>query len=218
MRGKEEANDYRYFPDPDLLPVVLDEAYIEEVRSELPELPAARRARFLADYALRDEDVDTLTATRALADYFEAAAATVADDPRLAANWVLGELAAALNRDGVDVADSRVAPHALGELLLRIKDGTLSGKIAKDVFEAMWQGEGSADEIIDAKGLKQITDTGAIEAIIDEVLAASGEQVQQYRDGNQKVIGYLVGQVMKASQGKANPKQVNEILRSKLAG
>ena len=218
MRGKEEANDYRYFPDPDLLPVVLDEAYIEEVRSELPELPAARRRRFIADYALRDEDVDTLTGSRELADFFEAVAATVADDPRLASNWVLGELAAALNRDGVDVADSRVAPHALGELLLRIKDGTVSGKIAKDVFEAMWNGEGSADAIIDAKGLKQITDTGAIESIIDEVLAASSEQVQQYRDGNQKVIGYLVGQVMKASQGKANPKQVNEILRNKLAG
>jgi len=218
MRGKEEANDYRYFPDPDLLPVVLDAAYIEEVRSELPELPADRRARFAADYALRSEDIDTLTAGRALADYFEAVAATVADDPKLAANWVLGELSAALNRDGIEVGDSGVPPHALGELLLRIKDGTVSGKIAKDVFEAMWNGEGSADEIIDAKGLKQITDTGAIEAVVDEVLAASTEQVQQYRDGNQKVIGYLVGQVMKASQGKANPKQVNEILRRKLPG
>ena len=217
MRGKEEANDYRYFPDPDLLPVVLEEAYIEEVRSELPELPAARRARFAAEYGLRDDDIDTLTAGRALADYFEAVAATVADDPKLAANWVLGELSAALNRDAIDVGDSSVPPHALGELLLRIKDGTVSGKIAKDVFEAMWQGEGSADEIIDAKGLKQITDSGAIEAVVDEVLAASAEQVRQYRDGNQKVIGYLVGQVMKASQGKANPKQVNEILRSKLA-
>jgi aspartyl-tRNA(Asn)/glutamyl-tRNA(Gln) amidotransferase subunit B len=217
MRGKEEANDYRYFPDPDLLPVVLEEAYIEEVRSELPELPAARRARFAAEYGLRDDDIDTLTAGRALADYFEAVAATVADDPKLAANWVLGELSAALNRDAIDVGDSSVPPHALGELLLRIKDGTVSGKIAKDVFEAMWQGEGSADEIIDAKGLKQITDSGAIEAVVDEVLAASAEQVRQYRGGNQKVIGYLVGQVMKASQGKANPKQVNEILRSKLA-
>jgi len=216
MRGKEEANDYRYFPDPDLLPVVLDDAYIEEVRSELPELPAARRARFAADYALRDEDIETLTGSRQLADYFEAVAATVSDDPKLAANWVLGELSAALNRDGVEVSDSRVPPHALGELLLRIKDGTVSGKIAKDVFEAMWNGEGSADEIIDSKGLKQITDTGAIEAVVDEVLAASAEQVQQYRDGNQKVIGYLVGQVMKASRGKANPKQVNETLRRKL--
>jgi aspartyl-tRNA(Asn)/glutamyl-tRNA(Gln) amidotransferase subunit B len=217
MRSKEEANDYRYFPDPDLLPVVLDDAYIEEVRSELPELPAARRARFAADYALRDEDIETLTGSRRLADYFEAVAATVSDDPKLAANWVLGELSAALNRDGIEVGDSRVPPHALGELLLRIKDGTVSGKIAKDVFEAMWNGEGSADEIIDSKGLKQITDAGAIEAVVDEVLAASAEQVQQYRDGNQKVIGYLVGQVMKASQGKANPKQANEILRRKLA-
>ncbi|UCG71799.1 MAG: Asp-tRNA(Asn)/Glu-tRNA(Gln) amidotransferase subunit GatB [Chromatiales bacterium] len=217
MRSKEEANDYRYFPDPDLLPIVLDEAFIAEVREELPELPEAKRARFIADYGLREDDVDILVASRPLADYFEAVAGTVKDDPKLAANWVVGELSGALNRDGVDIDASRVPPHALGELLLRIKDGTVSGKLAKEVFEAMWAGEGGADEIIDSKGLKQITDTGAIEKIVDEVLAANAAQVQQYRDGNQKVLGFFVGQVMKASQGKANPRQVNEILRKKLS-
>jgi len=216
MRTKEEANDYRYFPDPDLLPVVLDEAFIAEVHDELPELPAAKRARFLSDYGLRDDDVEILVSSRALADYFEAVAGTLKDDAKLAANWVVGELSGALNRDGIDIDASRVAPHALGELLLRIKDGTISGKLAKDVFEAMWAGEGSADEIIDSKGLQQITDTGAIEKIVDEVLAANAGQVQQYKDGNQKVLGFFVGQVMKASQGKANPQQVNQILRNKL--
>ena len=217
MRTKEEANDYRYFPDPDLLPVVLDEAFIAEVHDELPELPAAKRARFLSDYGLRDDDVEILVSSRALADYFEAVAGTLKDDAKLAANWVVGELSGALNRDGIDIDASRVAPHALGELLLRIKDGTISGKLAKDVFEAMWAGEGSADEIIDSKGLQQITDTGAIEKIVDEVLAANAGQVQQYKDGNQKVLGFFVGQVMKASQGKANPQQVNELLRKKLS-
>jgi len=217
MRSKEEANDYRYFPDPDLLPVLLDDAFIAEVREELPELPEAKRQRFVDDYGLRDDDVDILVASRALADYFEAVAGTVRDDAKLAANWVVGELSGALNRDGLDIEATRVKPHALGELLLRIKDGTVSGKLAKEVFEAMWAGEGGADDIIDAKGLKQITDTGAIEQIVDEVLAANSAQVQQYRDGNQKVIGFLVGQVMKASQGKANPQQVNQILRAKLS-
>jgi aspartyl-tRNA(Asn)/glutamyl-tRNA(Gln) amidotransferase subunit B len=217
MRSKEEANDYRYFPDPDLLPVMIDEAYIAEVREELPELPDAKRRRFIEDFGLREDDVDILVASRALADYFEAVAGTVKGDAKLAANWVVGELSGALNRDALDIEQSRVPPHALGELLLRIKDGTVSGKLAKDVFEAMWAGEGSADEIIDAKGLKQITDSGAIEKIVDEVLAANEAQVQQYRDGNQKVLGFFVGQVMKASQGKANPQQVNEILREKLS-
>ncbi len=216
MRSKEEANDYRYFPDPDLLPVVIDSAFIETLRQDMPELPAARRARFIEGYGLRADDVDTLINSRELADYFEAVADT-AGDPRLAANWVLGELGAALNRDSLEAHGSRVPAHALGELLLRIKDGTLSGKIAKDVFEAMWQGEGAADEIIEARGLKQITDSGAIEGIVDEVLAANAAQVQQFRDGNEKVLGFLVGQVMKASQGKANPQQVNQILRGKLS-
>jgi aspartyl-tRNA(Asn)/glutamyl-tRNA(Gln) amidotransferase subunit B len=216
MRSKEEANDYRYFPDPDLLPVVLDEAFVAEVQQELPELPEAKRTRFLADYGLREEEVEILVASRALADYFEAVAGTAKDQAKLAANWVVGELSAALNRDGLDIEASRVPPHALGELLLRIEDGTVSGKLAKEVFEAMWAGEGSADEIIDRKGLRQITDTGAIEQVVDEVLAANAAQVQQYRDGNQKVLGFFVGQVMKATQGKANPQQVNAILREKL--
>jgi aspartyl-tRNA(Asn)/glutamyl-tRNA(Gln) amidotransferase subunit B len=216
MRTKEEANDYRYFPDPDLLPVVLDAAFIEEVRAELPELPEAKRSRFVTDYGLREDEVDILVGSRALADYFESVAGTAQGDAKLAANWVVGELSGALNRDGLEIADSRVPPHALGELLVRIKDNTISGKLAKDVFEAMWAGEGSADEVIERRGLKQITDAGAIEKIVDDVLAASAEQVKQYRDGNRKVLGYFVGQVMKASQGKANPQQVNELLRKKL--
>jgi aspartyl-tRNA(Asn)/glutamyl-tRNA(Gln) amidotransferase subunit B len=216
MRTKEQANDYRYFPDPDLLPVVLDAAFIEEVRAELPELPEAKRSRFVTDYGLREDEVDILVGSRALADYFESVAGTAQGDAKLAANWVVGELSGALNRDGLEIADSRVPPHALGELLVRIKDNTISGKLAKDVFEAMWAGEGSADEVIERRGLKQITDAGAIEKIVDDVLAASAEQVKQYRDGNRKVLGYFVGQVMKASQGKANPQQVNELLRKKL--
>ncbi len=217
MRSKEEANDYRYFPDPDLLPVLIEDSFIAEVREELPELPAQKRARFAQDFGLKPDDVEILTGSRAVADYFESVAATVSDDPKLAANWVVGALSGALKRDGLDIEASRIPPHALGELLLRIKDGTISGKIAKDVFEAMWAGEGSADEVIDKRGLKQITDTGAIETIVDEVIAANSAQVQQFRDGNEKVLGFFVGQIMKASQGKANPQQVNEILRKKLS-
>ncbi|MDJ0927588.1 MAG: Asp-tRNA(Asn)/Glu-tRNA(Gln) amidotransferase subunit GatB [Gammaproteobacteria bacterium] len=217
MRSKEEAHDYRYFPDPDLLPVELDDAFIKEVEAELPELPWIKAQRFAEEFGLRRDDIDILTASRATADYFEAVAATLGDDPKLAANWVVGELSGALNRDGLEIEASRVPPHALGELLQRIKDGTISGKIAKEVFEAMWNGEGTADEIIENKGLKQITDRDAIEQLVDVTLSTSAEQVQQYRDGNQKVLGFFVGQVMKASQGKANPKQVNEILRQKLS-
>ncbi len=218
MRTKEEANDYRYFPDPDLLPVVLHEDFIEAVRADLPELPWQKRERFVAEFGLRDDDVQNLTLNRFTADYFEAVVSVAGNDAKLAANWVLGELSAALNRDGLDIEASRVQPAALGELLMRIEDGTISGKIAKDVFEAMWNGEGSADEIIEARGLRQITDAGAIEKVVDEILEANAAQVQQYRDGNQKVLGFFVGQVMKATQGKANPQQVNELLRRKLAG
>jgi aspartyl-tRNA(Asn)/glutamyl-tRNA(Gln) amidotransferase subunit B len=214
MRSKEEANDYRYFPDPDLLPVAIEAEYIEAVRGELPELPGARRARFVAELGVKPEDADLLAGNRSLADYFEAVAAE--SEARLAANWVLGELTAALNRDGVSIEDSRVSAGALAGLLKRLADDTVSGKIAKQVFEAMWAGEGDADAIIDARGLRQITDTGAIEQIVDDVLAASPEQVQQFRDGKEKVLGYLVGQVMKASKGKANPGQVNALLRKKL--
>ena len=214
MRSKEEANDYRYFPDPDLLPVVLDDAFVAGIRDAMPELPDARRQRFVDDYALRAEDADVLVAQRPLADFFEAVAGSA--DAKLAANWVLGEFTAALNRDDVGVEAAPVDAAALAGLLARIADKTVSGTAAKQVFEAMWQGEGDADTVIDAKGLRQITDTGAIEAMVDEVLAASPEQAQQFRDGKEKVIGYLVGQVMKASRGKADPAEVNRLLRRKL--
>jgi len=219
MRSKEEANDYRYFPDPDLLPVEIEPAFIEDVRGELPELPDAKRLRFLDQYDLKEADVLLLVTSRSLADYFETAAEAVIDagaEAKLAANWVIGELSAALNRDGLGITDSPVAADQLAGLLLRIADDTISGKIAKEVFEAMWQGDGTADEIIAARGLKQISDSGELERIIDQVIADCPEQVQQYRDGKTKVIGFLVGQVMKATQGKANPGQVNEILRGRL--
>jgi aspartyl-tRNA(Asn)/glutamyl-tRNA(Gln) amidotransferase subunit B len=219
MRSKEEANDYRYFPDPDLLPLEIDEAFIAEVIADMPELPDVRRARFQADYGLSAYDAEVLTATRAQADYFEAAAAA-AGDAKLSANWVMGELAAALNKAGMDIQASPVGALALGQLVARIKDGTISGKIAKDVFAAIWAGEGDADAVIEAKGLKQITDSGAIEALVDEVLAANPAQVESYRqadpDKQPKMLGFFVGQIMKRSQGKANPQQVNELLRKKL--
>jgi aspartyl-tRNA(Asn)/glutamyl-tRNA(Gln) amidotransferase subunit B len=217
MRSKEEANDYRYFPDPDLLPLAISEQEIEAVRAELPELPWARRSRFMADYGLSDYDAGVLTTARALADYYEAVAAATGD-AKLAANWVMGELAGALNRDGLDITGSKVSAEALARLLGRIGDDTISGKIAKEVFEAMWAGEGSADEIIEARGLKQITDTGAIEAVIDQVLADNPAQLEQYRAGKDKLFGFFVGQVMKATRGKANPAQVNQVLRAKLDG
>ena len=218
MRSKEEANDYRYFPDPDLLPVELDQAFIEAVRATLPELPAAKTARFVADYGLRDADADILTVSRPLADFYEAVVAASAAPPQTVANWVIGDLSAALNRDGIDIQDSRVSAGALAGLLDRIADDTISGKIAKDVFDAMWAGEGDADSIIDSRGLKQITDTGAIDDIVDAVIAANPGQVAEYRAGKDKLIGYFVGQVMKETGGKANPAQVNQALKKKLVG
>jgi aspartyl-tRNA(Asn)/glutamyl-tRNA(Gln) amidotransferase subunit B len=221
MRSKEEANDYRYFPDPDLLPVELDDAFIEEAVAGLPEMPDLRRARFEADLRLSRQDAETVTSSRELADYFEAAA-TIGGDTRLAVNWVMGELSAALNKAGLDITSSPVSAEQFGGLIKRMADNTISGKIAKEVFEAMWNGDGSADEIIEAKGLKQITDSGAIEAIVDEVIANSTQQVENYRqadaDKQPKMLGYFVGQVMKASKGKANPQQVNALLREKLSG
>ena len=217
MRTKEEANDYRYFPDPDLLPVAITEAEVESVRASLPELPDDRRRRFSGDYGLSDYDAVVLTNSRALADYYEAVAGAVSDR-KLAANWVMGELSGALNKEGVDIESSRVAAGDLAGLLVRIEDNTISGKIAKEVFEAMWAGEGSADEVIDKHGLRQITDTGEIEAIIDEVMAANPGQLEQYRSGKDKLFGYFVGQVMKATRGKANPALVNELLKGKLGG
>lgn len=214
MRSKEEANDYRYFPDPDLLPVVLTDEYVDNVRQELPELPAARRDRFISDLGLKPDDAALLVSQRALADYFELVAGSVA--PQLAANWVTGALVSALNKADLDVGDSPVDAEAFAGLLKRIEDKTISGNLGKQVFESMWAGEGSADAVIDAKGLRQITDSDAIGKIVDEVLAASPEQVQQFREGKEKVIGYLVGQVMKASRGKANPAQANELLLQRL--
>jgi aspartyl-tRNA(Asn)/glutamyl-tRNA(Gln) amidotransferase subunit B len=216
MRSKEEANDYRYFPDPDLLPVVLEDAFIAEVKKTLPELPDAKQSRFVEQYQLKPGDAGILTVSRAIADYFEATVAAFKDNPKIAANWITGELSAALNRDGVDISDSKIAPADLAALLSRIQDGTISGKIAKEVFEAMWTGGGGADEIIEAKGLRQITDSSAIEKIVDAVIAANPDQVEQYRAGKDKVLGFFVGQVMKETGGKANPGQVNEVLKGRL--
>jgi len=216
MRAKEEANDYRYFPDPDLLPLQLEESFIEEVRGTLPELPDEKKHRFMEQYGLSAYDAGVLTASRETAQYYEAVVEAVGGQPKLCANWVMGELSAALNRDGKDITESPVDAAALGGLLKRIEDNTISGKIAKDVFEAMWAGEGDADAVIEKRGLKQITDTGAIEKIIDEVIAANPQQVEQYRAGKDKLLGFFVGQVMKVSQGKANPGQVNQLLKQKL--
>ncbi|AFI82893.1 Asp-tRNA(Asn)/Glu-tRNA(Gln) amidotransferase GatCAB subunit B [Methylophaga nitratireducenticrescens] len=220
MRSKEEANDYRYFPDPDLLPVVLDEGLLEQVRATLPELPNEKCDRLISDMGLSKYDASVLTSSRELADYFESVlAATGNKDPKQCANWVTGTLSGALNKAGLEITESPVSAEQLGSVLLRIQDNTISGKIAKQVFEAIWTGEGAdADSVIEFKGLKQVTDTGAIEAMIDEVIAANPEQLQQYRDGKEQLFGFFVGQVMKASKGKANPGQVNEILKQKLAG
>ncbi len=218
MRSKEEANDYRYFPDPDLLPLELDEAYIESVRAALPELPDAKAERFVAQYGLSAYDAGVLTASRDLADYYEAVARAVPTQPKLAANWVMGELAAALNQDGLEIGSGKLPAERLAGLLVRIADQTISGKIAKEVFEAMWASGHSADAIIEAKGLKQITDTGAIERAIEEVMAKNPAQLADYRAGKDKLFGFFVGQVMKATQGKANPAQLNELLKKKLPG
>jgi len=217
MRTKEEANDYRYFPDPDLLPLVIDEGLMAEAAADLPELPDAKRERFRVTYGLSEYDANLLTGSRELADYFEAATAACGD-AKLAANWVNGDLAAALNREGREIGASPVTAQMLGGLLGRIRDNTISGKIAKQVFEAMWQGEGDADAVIAAKGLKQITDTAAIKAIIEEIIRANPTQVEQYRSGKEKVFGFFVGQVMRASKGKANPQQVNDLLTQRLRG
>ena len=218
MRSKEEANDYRYFPDPDLLPVAVDAAFIESVRAMLPELPDEKAARFAAAFGLSPYDAGVLTASRELGDYFEAVVREIPQDPKLAANWVMGELAAALNRDGVDIEASKLGAPRVAGLLKRIADGTISGKIAKEVFEAMWASGSDADSVIAEKGLQQISDPAAIEKAIDEVMAKSPGQLADYRAGKDKLFGYFVGQVMKATGGKANPAQLNELLKKKLAG
>ncbi|MCL7461461.1 Asp-tRNA(Asn)/Glu-tRNA(Gln) amidotransferase subunit GatB [Pseudomonas sp. NW5] len=222
MRGKEEANDYRYFPCPDLLPVVLEDSFIEQVRSELPELPTEKCARFQSQYGLSAYDASVLSASRELAEYFEQVQ-QACGDAKLAANWVMGELSSLLNEQGIDIEQSPVSAAQLGGLILRIKDNTISGKIAKDVFRFLAAGEGeSADAIIEQKGLKQVTDSGAIEAMLKEVLDANAAQVEQYRASDEakrgKLFGFFVGQAMKASKGKANPGQVNELLKQLLEG
>ncbi len=216
MRSKEHAHDYRYFPDPDLLPLELKPAWVEEIRASLPELPDKKRVRFIADFGLSPEDAGVLVAERERAGYFEAVAG--GRDAKLAANWVMGELFGRLNRAGLEIDAAPVSAAALGALIDLIADGTISGRIAKDVFEEMCETGAGAAEIVEAKGLKQITDTGAIEGVVDGIIAESPEQAAEYRAGNQKVVGWFVGQVMKATQGKANPKAVNEILRKKLGG
>ncbi|SMM98616.1 Aspartyl-tRNA(Asn) amidotransferase subunit B @ Glutamyl-tRNA(Gln) amidotransferase subunit B [uncultured Candidatus Thioglobus sp.] len=216
MRSKEEANDYRYFPDPDLLPVEISDELLAQIKTELPELPVEKKARFIEDLGLNEYDADILTAQKALADYFEIMLENNGSNVKLCANWVMGELSASLNKKQIEIEQSPVSAQDLSQLITRIGDDTISGKIAKDVFKAMWEGEGSADEIIQAKGLKQVTDTGAIEVVIDEIIANNAPQVEQFKSGNEKILGFFVGQAMKATQGKANPKLLNQILRSKL--
>jgi aspartyl-tRNA(Asn)/glutamyl-tRNA(Gln) amidotransferase subunit B len=219
MRTKEDAHDYRYFPDPDLLPLEVSAERLAAVRAALPLLPHMRRAQFSAEYGLTAYDAGLLTSSRELADYFAAAVAGAdGKTGKLCANWITGALSARLNEDGLDIAQSRVGALELRSLVDRIADGTISGKIAKDVFDAMWSGEGDADAIIAAKGLKQISDSGEIEKIVDQVIAANAQQVADFRAGKEKAFNSLVGQAMKATRGKANPQQVNEILRRKLAG
>ncbi len=220
MRSKEVANDYRYFPEPDLLPVVIDDAYIEAIRNTLPELPADKRHRFLAQYGLSTYDANVLSDSRPLADYFEAVAADCGD-AKIAANWVQVELLGQLNRDQTSIDNCPVSAADLGNLIRRILDHSISGKIAKQVFEAMWQGEGSADAIIEARDLQQVSDSGALEIIVDQVITTNAAQVDQYRSADEakrkKLAGFFVGQVMSLSKGQANPKMVNELLAKKLA-
>jgi len=218
MRSKEDAQDYRYFPDPDLLPLEVTDTWIQQVRQELPELPWAKRQRFAADYGLTPYDTALLTANRETAAYFETTVALLPKHAKLAANWIIGELSARLNKESLDISHSHISAPALAELLQRVADGTISGKIAKDVFEVMWADGGSADQIIKERGLEQISDTGAIEELVDAVLAANPNQVAEFRSGKEKAFNFLVGQVMKQTKGKASPAQVNEVLRRKLQG
>jgi aspartyl-tRNA(Asn)/glutamyl-tRNA(Gln) amidotransferase subunit B len=216
MRSKEEANDYRYFPDPDLLPVLIEDSLKDEIRATLPELPEAKKQRFIAQYALDDENASTLTSSRELADYYEAVVSASGVEARLSTNWITGDVLGALNKAGLEISQSPVSSQRLAGLLKRIADNTISGKIAKQVFDKMWNSEASADDIIEQEGLVQISDNGAIEAIIDVIIANNPGQVEQYRSGKDKVFGFFVGQVMKETQGKANPGEVNKMLVDKL--
>jgi aspartyl-tRNA(Asn)/glutamyl-tRNA(Gln) amidotransferase subunit B len=216
MRSKESANDYRYFPDPDLLPVVIEQSFVEQVRTQLPELPKEKLNRFKKDYELNTYDADVLISNQELANYFETVVKHTQAAPKIAVNWVLSELLGALNKHNLELAQTPVTANQLALLLTRIHDNTISGKIAKTVFEAMWEGAGTPDEIIEKQGLRQISDSGALEKIIDEVIAQNPTQVADYRSGKDKLFAFFVGQVMKLSKGKANPEQVTELLKQKL--
>ena len=216
MRSKEEANDYRYFPDPDLLPVLIDDELLVQIKNSLPELPTEKKIRFIDDFGLSEYDAENLTVQKDIADYFESMIAKGAD-VKLSVNWVMGDLSASLNKNQIEIQDSPISAIELYELITKISDNTISGKIAKDVFKSMWEGKGSVEEIIENQGLKQMTDINALEGIIDEVVNNNTLQVQQFKDGNSKLLGFFVGQVMKATNGKANPKQVNKILNDKLS-
>jgi len=216
MRSKEEANDYRYFPDPDLLPLVIEPEFLQQVRAELPELPDDKKQRFMKHYELSLYDAGVLTSSRDLADYYEEVVKASGSDPKLCANWVMGDLLGMLNKNNLDIVNSPIGSALMAGMLRRITDNTISGKIAKQVFEAMWDGEGDADYIIEKQGLVQVTDTAAIEKVIDEVMANNPKQLADYRAGKDKLFGFFVGQVMKVSQGKANPNVVNELLKQKL--
>ncbi|MEW6313996.1 MAG: Asp-tRNA(Asn)/Glu-tRNA(Gln) amidotransferase subunit GatB [Pseudomonadota bacterium] len=222
MRSKEEAHDYRYFPDPDLLPLVVAQEQIDQIKASLPELPQAKHERYVAAYALSPYDAGVLTASREMADYFERLVEQLPSQAKMAANWLMGEVSGRLNKEGLDIAACPVGSRQLAGLLARIADGTISGKIAKEVFDAMWNGEGggndnAADAIIEKRGFRQISDSGALEKIVDEVLAANPKSVEEYKAGKDKAFNALVGQAMKATKGQANPAQLNEILRKKLA-
>jgi aspartyl-tRNA(Asn)/glutamyl-tRNA(Gln) amidotransferase subunit B len=217
MRSKEEANDYRYFPDPDLLPLVIEPEFLEQVKAKLPELPDEKKQRFMQEYGLSLYDAAVLTSNRELAGFFEETVKLSGSDAKLCVNWVMGDLSALLNKENLDITESKVSAPQFAVMLHRISDNTISGKIAKTVFEAMWAGEGDADKIIEQKGLKQVTDSGAIEKLIDDVIANNPKQLEQYRAGKEKLFGFFVGQVMKISKGKANPAQLNELLKNKLS-
>jgi aspartyl-tRNA(Asn)/glutamyl-tRNA(Gln) amidotransferase subunit B len=221
MRSKEDAHDYRYFPDPDLMPLVIDASWIDRVKGEMPELPADMQKRFVDTYGLTPYDAGVLTSSKAMASYFEALVQKAgAAQAKIAANWMMGDVSAQLNRESLDISESPVSAAQLALIIQRIADGTISNKIAKDIFQTIWEekatDEAAADRIIDAKGLKQISDTGALEAIIDEVLAANQKSVEEFRAGKEKAFNALIGQAMKATKGKANPQQVNELLKKKL--
>jgi len=215
MRSKEFANDYRYFPEPDLLPINLEKEFIEEVMATMPEMPTQKKIRFVSDFNLSEYDADLLAADRDLANFFEAVL-KVSNSPKLSANWIMGELSAELNNENLSINESKITSNQLGQLILRIEDGTISGKIAKEIFEKLWSSDNEVDEIIQGEGLEQVTDDKEIESMIDKVINSNPEQLEQYRSGKDRLFGFFVGQVMKASQGKANPKQVNDILRKKL--